>query len=166
MMCSEPKPFVLEPGGGSAIRNPVGGHVVFKLRGEQSNGAMTVIETAAAPLEGPPVHFHGELDEFLYVLAGEFRFRLGDDLVPGPVGSFAFIPRNTVHTWQNVGRDRGVLLGLIAPAGLERFFEGYAAMAASGKDSKTFAALAPEADITIVGPPLAQSYPTMVPTGS
>ncbi len=29
-------PFVLEPGAGISVRNPVGGRLVFKLRGERS----------------------------------------------------------------------------------------------------------------------------------
>jgi quercetin dioxygenase-like cupin family protein len=54
---------------------------------------MTVFETVAAPQEGPPLHFHQLQDEWLYVLEGEMRFRLGDDVMPAPAGSFAFIPR-------------------------------------------------------------------------
>jgi len=40
-MSSQVQPFALEPGAGTSVRNPVGGQLVFKLRGEQSNGAMT-----------------------------------------------------------------------------------------------------------------------------
>ncbi len=70
-MSSQVQPFALEPGAGTSVRNPVGGQLVFKLRGEQSNGAMTVFETVAAPEEGPPLHFHQLQDEWLYVLEGE-----------------------------------------------------------------------------------------------
>jgi quercetin dioxygenase-like cupin family protein len=165
-MSNQMRPFALAPGAGSSVRNPVGGQVVFKVRGEQSGGAMTVIETVAAPDEGPPLHFHQLNDEWLYVLEGEMRFRLADDVVPAPAGSFAFIPRGIAHTWQNVGREPAVLLGMIAPAGLERFFERYAELTKGADNLDTFRALSPEAGMTVVGPPLAKSHPTRQATSA
>jgi hypothetical protein len=120
----------------------------------------------AAPEEGPPLHFHELNDEWLYVLEGEMRFRLADDVVPAPAGSFAFIPRGIAHTWQNVGREPAVLLGMIAPAGLERFFERYAELTKGADNLDTFRALSPEAGMVIVGPPLAQSHPTRQATST
>jgi len=40
-MRNQMRPIALEPGAGTTVLNPVGGRLVFKLRGEQSNGAMT-----------------------------------------------------------------------------------------------------------------------------
>ena len=165
-MSNQMQPFVLAPGAGASVRNPVGGQVVFKLRGEQSGGAMTVIETVAAPEEGPPLHFHQLNDEWLYVLEGEMRFRLADDVVPALAGSFVFIPRGITHTWQNVGREPAVLLAMIAPAGLERFFEHYAELTKGADNPDTFRALSAEAGITVVGPPLAESHPTRQATSA
>ncbi len=165
-MSNQMRPFALAPGAGSSFRNPVGGQIVFKLRGEQSGGAMTVIETVAAPEEGPPLHFHQLNDEWLYVLKGEMRFRLADDVVPALAGSFVFIPRGIAHTWQNVGREPAVLLGMIAPAGLEQFFERYAELTKGADNLDTFRALSPDAGMTVVGPPLAQSHPTRQATSA
>src|SRR5713101_813599 len=159
-MPNQMRPFALEPGAGTSVLNPVGGRLVFKLRGEQSNGAMTVFETVAVPKEGPPLHFHQLQDEWLYVLEGEMRIRLGDDIVPAPAGSCAFIPRRVAHTWQNSGRKPALLLAMFAPSGLEQFFERYAELTDQAGDLDTFRALAPEAGMTVVVPPLAQSHPT------
>jgi hypothetical protein len=71
-------PYVLQPGGGRRFRNPVGGDLVFKLEGSRSGNATNVLETGAAPGEGPPLHFHEGQDEWLYVLSGTSRFRLDD----------------------------------------------------------------------------------------
>ena len=154
------RPFALGPGAGTSVRNPVGGQVIFKLRGEQSNGGMTVFETVAAPQEGPPLHMHQLQDEWLYVLKGEMRFQLDDDVMPARAGSFAFIPRGTAHTWQNVGGEPAFLLATFAPSGLEQFFERYAELTDQAGDLDTFGALAPRAGMTVVGPPLGESHPT------
>lgn len=165
-MSSEMQPFVLEPGGGSGVRNPVGGRIVFKLRGEQSNGAMTVVETEAAREEGPPLHMHPRHDEWVYVLRGTTRFRLGDDVSPGPAGTFVHIPRGTQHTWQNVGPEPAALLAVITPAGFEDFFERYAELPAEAANLDSFRTIAQETGSIVVGPPLAQSHPTRAATGS
>jgi quercetin dioxygenase-like cupin family protein len=155
----EMRPFILQPGVGPSLNNPFGGQLVFKLRGEQSNGAMTVIETVAAPGQGPPLHLHELQDEWRYVLDGEVRFRLIDDVVPAPAGAFMFIPRGAAHTWQNVGRDQAVMLAMLAPSALEGFFEQYAELAGRAASVDTFRAHAHVAGMTVVGPPLAESHP-------
>jgi hypothetical protein len=46
------RPVFERPGGGGTVDNPVGGEVVFKLRGDQSGGSLTAFETVVAPGEG------------------------------------------------------------------------------------------------------------------
>ena len=125
------RPFALAPSDGKRVENPTGGVTTFKAVSHQSGGGLTVIEGVSAPGEGPPLHVHREQDEFIYTLDGTFRVRLGDDLIEALPGSFVFIPRNTSHTWQNIGdglarfvatlisgerRVRGVLPALRRPA--------------------------------------------------
>ena len=38
-------------------------------------------------------------------------------------GSFFYVPRGTLHTFKNVGMSPSRVLGVIGPAGLEKFFE-------------------------------------------
>lgn len=151
------EPVIRRAGGGRALENPVGGDVVFKVWGEQTGGSLTAFETIAPPGEGPPLHTHASEDESLYVIAGEMRFKLGDELHAAPAGSFVFIPRGTPHTWQNVGEEPARMLIHFAPSGMERFFEGFAAVdAPDGRDFETIGAAA---GMDVVGPPLAQSDP-------
>ena len=70
-----------DTGDGTSVENPTGGVTTFKAVGDQSDGALTVIEGVSAPGEGPPLHVHREQDEFIYTLDGVFRVRLGDDLI-------------------------------------------------------------------------------------
>ena len=143
---------------GERVGNPVGGEVVFFLRGEQSNGLMTAFETLVAPGEGPPLHTHASEDETLFVVDGHVRFKLGDDLRAGGPGSFVFVPRGKPHTFQNVGEAPARMLIHFSPSGMERFFERFAALDAP--DPSSFATLAEGVGMTVVGPPLAVSDPT------
>ena len=91
------------PGEGAASDNPLGVELVFKVRGEQTDGSLTAFENLVASEDGPPLHTHANEDETIYVLEGEVRFKLGDAIRTGPSGPYVFIPRGTPHAWQNVG---------------------------------------------------------------
>jgi oxalate decarboxylase/phosphoglucose isomerase-like protein (cupin superfamily) len=43
-------------------------------------------------------------------------------VVSVPVGTFIFVPPNTVHTFKNIGPNPGVLLFGVTPGGFERMF--------------------------------------------
>jgi quercetin dioxygenase-like cupin family protein len=155
---SEKRAYVLGPGQGARSRNPTS-EVVLKLRGARSGGATNVFEIEIAPGQGPPLHFHEAQDEWLYVLEGEFRFRLDDDVAAGPAGTFVFLPRRVPHTWQSIGELPGRLIGAFVPAALERFFERFSNVPAEGSSVDVFSALAKDDGMIVVGPPLAQSHP-------
>jgi quercetin dioxygenase-like cupin family protein len=148
-------PVFEQPGEGGVVHNPVGGEVIFKVRGDQADGKLTAFETVVAAGEGPPLHVHGDEDETLYVLEGEVRFKLGDELYVGGPGAFAFVPRGTSHTFQNVGEAPARMLIHFSPSGVERFFEAFAALAQP--DPGAFARLGAEIGMTVVGPPLSQT---------
>jgi quercetin dioxygenase-like cupin family protein len=104
-------------GDGEYIRSPVGGDLTFIVRAERTNGMLLALETIAPPGEGPPLHVHTREEETIYVVEGDFRWRVGDDLSAAPPGSFAFVPRGVPHTWQNMGDQPGTLLVTFMPAG-------------------------------------------------
>lgn len=144
-------------GEGERIRSPLGGDVTQILRGEHSNGELAALEAINGPGEGPPLHVHTREEETVYVLEGEFRWKLGDELsVTGP-GSFVFIPRGVSHTWQVIGEGDGRMLVTFFPAGMEGFFDRLSSM--TEFDLDTFSAAAAEHGMEVVGPPLAQSDP-------
>jgi quercetin dioxygenase-like cupin family protein len=151
------EPVLRRPGEGGMVDNPLGADVVFKARGEQTEGTLTAFETVVEPGEGPPLHTHANEDESLYVLDGEVRFKLGDEIQAAPAGSFVFIPRGAPHTWQNVGDGPARILIHFTPSGMERFFDGFAALEAPGPGA--FEAVGAEVGMDVVGPPLAQSDP-------
>lgn len=139
------------------VRSPLGGDVTFLVRGGQSNGALAALEVVNAPGEGPPLHVHTREDETVYVLEGDFRWKLGEQLsVSGP-GSFVYIPRGLPHTWQIIGEGHGRMVVTFFPAGMEGFFERLGSM--TEYDPDAFRDAATDHGMEIVGPPLAESDP-------
>jgi quercetin dioxygenase-like cupin family protein len=153
-------PLVLAGGEGTTIQGPVGGPLTFKLRGEQTDGALTVLENLVAPGEGPPLHTHRNEDESWYVLEGHLRFKLGADIADAPAGSFVFVPRGTAHCFQNVGAEPARILVMFTPAGMERFFDRFASLPAGAAGPDAFRSLGLEVGMDVVGPPLAGLPPS------
>ena len=149
----------MAPGEGMTIGNPLGGPLTFKLRGDETNGALAAFESIAPSGEGPPLHVHRHEDEIWYALAGAFRIKLGGEVRDAPPGTFVFIPRGVTHTWQSVGDAPGRLLVILAPAGLDRFFLRFAEATGYDSPQEAFRTLGSEAGMDIVGPPLAVSDP-------
>ena len=153
--------LILAPGEGLSVENPMGGLFTFKITSDESDGALTAIETFIVRPEGPPLHVHDQ-DEVIYTLEGSLRVKLGDTLREAPAGSFVFIPRGTAHTWQNVGAEPLRFFATIMPAAVafEEFFKRYAYLPAEQRGVEAFARLATETKaFEVVGPPLAESDP-------
>ena len=140
--------LVVGPGGGETVRNPVGGIVTFKATGAVSAGRVTTFESVIAPGDGPPLHTHAREDETLYVLEGEFRFQLEDEVHEAPVGTTMYVPPGTPHCFQNSGETPGRLLIVFTPSGMEHFF------ALTGGDPEAFKKAAEVVGMEVVGPPL------------
>lgn len=149
--------FLVPPNGGERIENPLGGEIVFKVRGAQTREALTVFEAANPPTQGPPLHVHSALDEVIYVIEGTIRVRLDDRVEQAAAGACVFIPRGTPHTWAVANNSTARLLVVIAPAGLEQFFDS-TARAGGGQAEDAFSRFG-GGDLTVVGPPLAVTHP-------
>ena len=145
-------PYALGPGEGVTIEGPAGGPLTFKARGEQTGGSLTAVENVIAPGDGPPLHTHANEDEAWYVLEGTLRFRLGDEDAAAPAGSFVFVPRGTPHCFQNAGDRPARILVLFTPAGIEAFFDRFAALPAF--DPAAFAEIGSGVGMSVIGPPL------------
>jgi quercetin dioxygenase-like cupin family protein len=148
---------VVDPGEGTTIEGPVGGPLTFKVRGEQTAGALTAFENVIPSGQGPPLHTHADADEAWYVLEGRLRFKLDGEIRFAPAGSFVFVPRGTPHCFQNADEVAARILVIFTPAGMERFFDGFATLGAP--DANAFAELGAPLGMDVIGPPLAQSDP-------
>ena len=145
----------LGPGEGKLVR--LGGlGVHFKIWGEQTGGALSVVEHPIEPGRLVPPHVHADEDEYSYILQGEVGARIGDEeLLAGP-GSYVFKPRGIPHTFWNAGPQPARLIELISPAGFERFFdelaEIYAAAGTGPPDQERIGELAARYHLSFVMP--------------
>jgi len=153
-MAADGHGIVLGPDDGVSVANPVGGSITFKVRGHETHGALLALETVAASEEGPPLHTHTDEDEFLYVLDGRFQFRLEDEVREAPAGTCMYIRRGVPHTWRNVSDGPARMLAVFTPAGMEAFFERFAAHAGTAEAPAAFRTIGEAAGMTVVGPPL------------
>ena len=147
---------VVAPGEGRPIAvGSAGAGVTVKASGEETGGLYTVWEGHVPPgTVGAGPHYHRTRDEFFYVLEGELVLRIGDDNHTAPAGTFAFVPRETIHGFHNASAEPATLLVVHHPAGFERFLEEMQQLLARNGSREERAALAAHFDM-IPAPPLA-----------
>ena len=140
-----------------------------KVSAKDTEGAMCAFELTGG--SGGPRHLHADQDEWIYVIEGEFEFRVGGssgvkylrDLKDKPfrvrAGESVFLPRQVAHVWGCVSGRPGKIINVYQPAGkMEEFFR------AAGKFSGPFIHEVLSLDefrkffrdhgMTLLGPPL------------
>ncbi len=133
---------VVQPGEGRAGGLAPGVGVVFKIDGEDTGGALSIVEHPFAVGALVPPHIHNLEDEYSIVLEGEIGFRSNDrEVVLGP-GGYIIKPRGEVHAMWNAGSTPARMIEVISPAGFEGFFRELSDMTAVGApDPAAIAAL-------------------------
>lgn len=128
------------------------------LRGEQSNSAVSIVEsTMPAGAPGPPLHSHA-FDEAFYVLDGELTFQVGNRKTKGKPGDLVFARRGVPHTLENAGDTPARYLLVLTPSGFEREFARRAARDAGTAPPQW--ALQPIPQISYIGPRISEAQPS------
>jgi quercetin dioxygenase-like cupin family protein len=121
------EPIMLAPGEGHAV-HPLGMDMSVKARGAQTGGGLTVIEWTGRSGEKAPPAVHADDDEAFYVLEGEFTIQVGERKLRATAGSFAYVPRGTLHNISCEGDQPGRVLMIFTPGRMDRFFQEIAAL--------------------------------------
>jgi quercetin dioxygenase-like cupin family protein len=132
MTTIEPPLTVVQPGEGREGGLAPGIGVQFKLWGEDTGGALSVVEHPFEVGALVPPHIHTKEDEYSIVLEGEIGFRSGDREVVLGGGGYITKPRGEVHAMWNAGSVPARMIEIISPAGFEHFFRELADMTAAG----------------------------------
>ncbi|MCW6004797.1 cupin domain-containing protein [Micromonospora sp. CPCC 205371] len=132
MTREEPPPLtVVRPGEGrSGLLGSIG--VQFKLWGDDTGGALSIVEHPfpVGALVAP--HRHTREDEYSIVTEGEIGFRSGDREVVLGAGGYITKPRGELHAMWNAGQVPARMIEIISPAGFEHFFREVVEMIAAG----------------------------------
>ena len=121
---------VVPPGAGRAgFLGSIG--VVFKLWGEDTAGALGIVEHPFPVGAWVPPHRHTREDEYSIVTEGAIGFRSGDDEVVLEAGGYIAKPRGQLHAMWNAADTPARMIELISPAGFEHFFREVADLVAS-----------------------------------
>ena len=122
---------VVRPGEGRA--GELGGvGVVFKLWGQDTGGALSVVEHPFAVGALVEPHTHTREDEYSIVTEGEIGFRSGDREVVLGAGGYITKPRGELHAMWNAGKTPARMIEIISPAGLEHCFREVADLVEAG----------------------------------
>lgn len=119
-------PIVLAPGEGRAY--PMGRiAALFKADGAETAGRYSISEWwLDAHTAGPGAHAHDTEDDVFFVIEGTMTFRVGDDWIDAPAGSFVLAPAGTTHDFENRSDARAGLLNLSIPGDFETHMPGIA----------------------------------------
>ena len=88
---------VLKEGEGLRLQSGPGRDLIFKVTGEDTNGAFDYFIVEVAPHGGPPLHVHHFQEETIHVLKGRFKIRIGDEMFYCDEGGFAYLPSKVPH---------------------------------------------------------------------
>jgi quercetin dioxygenase-like cupin family protein len=140
----------------TAPLNVVGEELQVKVAGRDTDDRFAILYFAVPSMTGPPLHRHTHEDELFYVLEGELTFQIDGKSCIAKTGAAVFAPRHTVHTYQNFSSLAARLLIMVAPAGLEHFFEELSkgTPAGAAPDPIFFRTLDEKYGLKTLGPPL------------
>jgi quercetin dioxygenase-like cupin family protein len=98
-----------------------GEEITFHMTGAETGGKWALWTEITPPRGGPPPHTHANEDELFFVLEGRVGFyQQGQWTEVGP-GASVFMPRNSVHTFKNLGTSPSKMLIQTQPAGFDTF---------------------------------------------
>jgi len=93
----------------------------FLATGDQTNNQFSLIYIEVHKGNEPPPHTHRNEDESYYILEGEIRFWIGDEIVDARAGDFIHLPKNIPHRFELQSECVKELMWL-TPSGLDKWF--------------------------------------------
>src|SRR5207237_4645365 len=130
--------FVVPADGGKHFASPTPGRS-FAIRrlGRETGESIMMFEETLPAGTASLYHLHRDSDEVAWVLAGQFTFKIGDEVAVGGPGTCAFMPRNVPHAWKNTGSETGRVLFLYTPAAAGGLIEALSVRRPTDDDEQT-----------------------------
>jgi quercetin dioxygenase-like cupin family protein len=146
---------VLAAAEGLRVQSGPGRDLIFKVTGEDTDGAFDYFIVEVAPHGGPPLHVHHKQEETIQVLKGKYKVRIGDETFRCEEGAFAYLPSRVPHAFLNLTDEPGEIVVVYAPGGGHKFYEELGPASRQGTpDRKMIAEIFEKYGMTLLGPPL------------
>lgn len=139
------------------LRHSVPGEtLMYKVTGDDTDGALDCFVLSMQPHSGPPLHIHHRQHETIYFLKGSYKVQIDNDVFRCEAGGFVHIPMGARHAFLNVGDQTGECMITFAPGGTDKFFEEFAPVVRSADhpDPAKIAPIFAKYGWELVGPPL------------
>lgn len=78
------------------------------------------------------LHVHRVQEETFYVIEGECRWQIGEEVVQAGPGTYVFIPPGVPHNIANASDKPARMIMTVSPPGHEHYFEELARLLAAG----------------------------------
>jgi quercetin dioxygenase-like cupin family protein len=149
------RPKFLAPNDGLRLRSGPGRDLVFKVTGDDTDGAFDYFVVEVGPHGGPPLHVHHTQEETLHVLSGRFKVRVDDEEEVLERGGFAFMPSGLPHAFLNLTDEAAEVIVVYTPGGGQSFYAELGPLTRDGTpDPAEVAACFERHGMTLLGPPL------------
>jgi quercetin dioxygenase-like cupin family protein len=127
-----PKHLVhISPGEGEKVPGATSS-TTYKITGDVTGGAYSVVESTIEPGVLQPPHTHSREDHLFIVTEGEVGVRVGDVEIVAAPGSYVFMPRGVPHAFWNSGEVTGKMIQVNEPSEFETFFRDFYVLTSSG----------------------------------
>jgi mannose-6-phosphate isomerase-like protein (cupin superfamily) len=108
------------------------------------------------PFRGAPLHVHHDVDEWIFILAGEFVAEVGDERIRVKAGDSLLLPMKIPHRWSIAQTPQAGAIHLYTPAGLMDVFCDPDPPAAKQPTWEEQKAIFEKHHVTLLGPPLSR----------
>ncbi len=95
--------------------------IAFKVTPADGPDVLVLENVFHAP-GGPARHLHHDQDEWFSVVAGTFRFEVGDARFELTAGDSLWGPRGVPHVWASTGASGRIVIGFFPAGRMEAFF--------------------------------------------
>lgn len=124
-----------------------------KVSGKDTEGRCVIFDTLRPKKVGPALHLHTDCDEWFFVIDGEFKFQVGDEMMQLKAGDSLTVLQDTPHTFVKTSEGIARLIVMHQPAGtMEDYFRTGSQLADQSITGRQ--ALAEKHGMRIVGPAL------------
>ena len=94
-----------------------------KVSGKDTEGRCVIFDTLRRGKMGPQLHLHTDVDEWFYVLSGEFKFQAGEEILRLKAGDTLMVPQGVAHAFVKNSDGAARLVVMHQPAGtMEEYF--------------------------------------------